>query len=862
MKRRWWQWVGVLLITLGGAPLGADGGPSESQSPPTDPPPTESPSPESIPPGAAALSAVHRAWLGEVKLLLGEEERAAFLALRRDYQREAFIERFWEARDPYPATARNELYERWEANAEVAEAFDPDDARAPLVRLFGPPDARFEGRCSGLLDPLEVWSYQGNYLVGSGFTLVFVQPGGDRGGIYQLWDPVRGLDSLFVFSAPTDVRLAAVAISEGCLRGSELADHLLGAHRWSEIEKRLAKVLHPNAEWVSSFSARSTDLPENAGALPAQLAISFPSRHQSRTVVQGLVTVPKAAAVTGDAGERPTFAFLVDGEVLRQGQLFDHFRYRFDLPADVLEGDSIPVLVERYLRPGSYDLIVKVEDLNGGTFFRQERDLVVPVVRPGNRGPEVRSIASSTGFSDALAPASDSEMGDEVDDEVLVTLGPVPKDLTTGLVRVHAVVKGSAVARVRFELDDKPVLSKKNPPFEVELDLGRAPLVHTVRAVALDAQGEALASDETALNAGPHRFAVRLVEPRANRPAGTPLRARAVVEVPDGERLDRLEIFMDETLLATLYQAPFVQPLNAVSDRDVSYVRAVAYLAEGGTAEDIAFLHAPGEVDEVDVQLVELYTTVVDRRGRPIEGLAQSDFEILEEGESQQILRFEWMDDLPIHAGILLDTSTSMLPVIDDAEQAALGFFEKLLTPRDRASVITFNDQPKLEVRFTSKIERLAGGLANLVVEGDTALYDSLIYALYYFSGVQGKRMLVVISDGEDSASRYAFEEVLDFARHAGVSIYPIGLNLPSNNEMARMALQRLAYETGGRYFFIESARELQGVYNKIERELRSQYLLAYQSNLGDTDPDHYREIEVNVDKPGHSARTLRGYYP
>jgi Ca-activated chloride channel family protein len=203
-----------------------------------------------------------------------------------------------------------------------------------------------------------------------------------------------------------------------------------------------------------------------------------------------------------------------------------------------------------------------------------------------------------------------------------------------------------------------------------------------------------------------------------------------------------------------------------------------------------------------------------------------------------------------------------MLPVIDDAEQAALGFFEKLLTPRDRASVITFNEQPKLEVRFTNKIERLAGGLANLVVEGDTALYDSLIYALYYFSGVQGKRMLVVISDGEDSASRYGFEEVLDFARHAGVSIYSIGLNLPSNNEMARMALQRLAHETGGSVFFIESARELQSVYNKIERELRSQYLLAYQSSLGDADPDHYREIEVTVDKPGHSARTLKGYYP
>ena len=826
---------------------------------------TSSPSPQDP---SASLSPDHKDWLVEVEMLISEAERAAFLGLTRDHQRDAFIEKFWEARDPYPATVRNELVERWDANREPASEFDVADPRRATLRLFGEPSARAVSRCSGLIDPVVVWTYESNYLIGRTFSLAFVQPSGDRDGIYQRWDPTSGLDTLFIFSAPKDPGVAIQSISEGCMRGGELAQALVNATDWREIESHLEDVLHPNVEWVQAFSARSTDLPENAQILPAELSLSFPRRHQSRTVVQGLITVPREAASLGGPDDRPGFAFLVDGEILRQGQLFDHFRYRFDLPADTLEGEEIPVLVERFLRPGPYQLILKVEDLHGVTFFRQESKLEVPVVRRDGTSEaaklaRVDAGGGTSGKSKSWTKTQGKTIKDTLqDEEVVIEIGPVPTELTTGLVRIHAEVKGAPVARVRFELDDRPVLSKKNPPYDVELNLGRAPLVHTVRAIALDSDGGILASDETALNAGPHRFAVRLIEPRANRPSGTQLRARAVVEVPEGEFLDRLEFYLDETLLATLYQPPFVQPLNVTDDRDMSYVRAVAYLAEGGTAEDLAFLHAKGEIAEVDVQLVELYTTVVDRRGRPVSDLSKEDFSVREGNHPQEILRFEWMQDLPIHAGILLDTSTSMLPVIDDAEQAALGFFEKLLTPRDRASVITFNSQPTLEVRFTNKIERLSGGLADLIVEGETALYDSLIYSLYYFSGVQGKRMLVVISDGEDSASRYSFEEVLEFARHAGVSIYPIGLNLPSGNEMARMALQRLARETGGTCYLIESARELQNVYTKIERELRSQYLVAYQSDQGDSDRDHYREIEVKLTQPGLTARTLRGYYP
>jgi VWFA-related protein len=263
----------------------------------------------------------------------------------------------------------------------------------------------------------------------------------------------------------------------------------------------------------------------------------------------------------------------------------------------------------------------------------------------------------------------------------------------------------------------------------------------------------------------------------------------------------------------------------------------------------------------VRVDLVELYTSVIDRKGAPVADLGRGDFSVLEDGRPQRVVRFELVRDLPIHAGVLLDTSASMLEELEDAVRAALRFFQQVITPRDRAAVITFNESHDLAVPFTNNPEVLAGGLAAVTAEGETALYDSLIYALHYFSGLKGKRALILLSDGQDVASRYRFEDALEFARRTGVAIYAIGLDLPQREFDARSKLQRLAEETGGHSFFIESAAHLDRVYERVEHELRSQYLLAYQSPEQEGG-DRYRTVEVKVARPGLEARTIRGYYP
>ena len=309
--------------------------------------------------------------------------------------------------------------------------------------------------------------------------------------------------------------------------------------------------------------------------------------------------------------------------------------------------------------------------------------------------------------------------------------------------------------------------------------------------------------------------------------------------------------------MATLYQEPWVQPIVLPEDEYLAYVRTVAYMPDGNSTEDLVFVNAPDYQESIEIQFVELYATVLDKQNRPVEGLTQADFTPIEDGTPQEIVRFEVVDDLPIHAGVLLDVSASMEDSMAATQQAALQFFQQAIEPKDRATLMTFNDRPNLKVKLTNDVDELAGGLAGIKAERGTALYDSIIFSLYYFNGVKGQRALLILSDGKDESSRYGFNDALEYARRAGVTIYTIALR----DQGAHKELSKIAEETGGRSFFVKEDSELAGVYDTIERELRSRYLIAYQSNSTRED-EGFRAVELEVDRSGLEAKTLRGYYP
>ncbi len=825
------------------------------------------------PPVGGELGPRHQTWLEDVALLIAGPERAAFLALREDYQRDSFIRRFWQVRDPFPETARNELEDRWKERAAIArERFgNLTEDRAKMLLWNGVP-ANIEAlRCPEAMHPIEIWSYTSNELVHGFFNLVFYQPAGGVRGAYRLWYPTEGPSRLLNLSAfaeppgllgtPLDGESRAARAIAACPRGDTMITALGQAIDWTKLEAKLPLVPKPGEEWLKSFLSRSTELPAGAGLLPAKLDIAFPARRQSRTIVQGQLAVAKAEVGLARVGERASYDFVVDGEVLREGELFDQFRYRFSLPEGDARGSDIPLVFERSLRPGVYRMIVRVEDAGGKRYFRDERELIVPGI-PGVADAPSVAVFGEPQVGAAIDPRlAEANAAIPAGEQTVRILPPSP-GLKTGTARVEAITTGLGIARLAFELNGRAILSKARPPWSVDLPLGNQPRTHQLRVRALDAKGAQLAVDEVLLNAGAHRFSLRLIEPQPGKTYRSSLRAQVEIEVPQGDDLDRVEMFLDETRVATLYQRPFVQPILLPEGDKVSYVRAIAYLADGNSTEDTVLINAP-ESAEVDVDFVELYTSVLDRKGRPVDGLTKKDFRVTEDGAEQSISRFEKVNDLPIYAGILLDTSGSMAEELDDAVKGALRFFETVISPKDRAMVLTFSDKPVLAVPFTNNKEVLAGGLANLVAEGNTALYDCLIQALFDFGGLKGKRAILLLSDGRDEGSRFTFPDALDYAKRSGVAIYSVGINLSTKDADVRLKLSQLANQTGGRTFFVEKASELSSVYQSIEEEVRTQYLLAYQSShSGNGNREKFREVKIRLERPGLEAKSIPGYYP
>lgn len=837
-----------------------------------------------------------RQWLEEVEALITEEEREAFLGLEHEYQRRRFIDRFWETRDPFPDTRVNEFFEEWGRRQEIARERYGGAAtdRGRALMLAGPPKVIHPQLCPSLLSANEVWVYRGE--AGRDRVLIFrLRPAKDDP--YRLWRPQEGLPALVDWaSAPasaigeSDLRRR---IARECGRARETVALLANAVDLEMLLEETGRLPRPSPEWVGTFLRRGTDVPAGAPTLAGRLEIAYPGAYKSRTIVQGLIVVPAGAAAASRPARGPAAYHLrVNGEVLRGDELFEHFRYRFDLPVADLRGGDVPLLIRRHLRPGRYEIVLRVEDLNAGSFFRTRRELEVPrrttpavvatAADPEPAEPTAEAPAPQGGRGEprvvaAIArpqPATELDLplaalarellaadpGEVAEPEHIVKILPLPDHLMTGRQRVDTSVSGPGIAKVAFFLDGRKVMAKSRAPFSLELDFGRAPRTRMLEAVAYDAEGGELARDRVPVNAGPQRFAVRLLEPRSGERYHGSLQAHAEVDLARGENLERVELYLNERKLATLFQPPFVQPVLLPRDEAITYVRAVAVLADGHSAEDLVVINGPPNLDALQVDFVELYTSVLDRKGNNIEGLAEGDFQVFENEVEQQIRRFERVVDLPINATVVIDASLSMQEEMKEAEEAALAFFQRVIEPKDRAGVIVFNDRPDLRVPLTSNHEVLAGGLSAVEADGETALYDSVIFGLYYLAGLRGKRALIVLSDGEDSVSKYTFDEALEFARHSGTAIYTIGLGLPTREQMAQARLRKLASETGGAHYSVNGAKELNRVYEQIEAELRAQYLIAYQSSWsGD---EGFREVEVAVGRSGLEVKTIPGYFP
>jgi VWFA-related protein len=251
--------------------------------------------------------------------------------------------------------------------------------------------------------------------------------------------------------------------------------------------------------------------------------------------------------------------------------------------------------------------------------------------------------------------------------------------------------------------------------------------------------------------------------------------------------------------------------------------------------------------------LVVLHVTVLERHAGFVADLPRDAFVVRENGREQPIAVFA-QDDTPVTVGMVIDNSGSMVRRRDAVIAAGLAFAESS-HPADELFTINFNERiwPGLPPGrlFTSDHQELRAALGRSTARGQTALFDALVSALAQLDrGAQPRKVLVVVSDGGDNASRARFEDVIDAALRRDVVIYAIGLADPDDKEAKPERLRELASVTGGEAFFPRANDEITPVLERIARDIRSSYTIGYAPPAGNS-VDRRRHVQVDVRHPG-----------
>ncbi len=300
--------------------------------------------------------------------------------------------------------------------------------------------------------------------------------------------------------------------------------------------------------------------------------------------------------------------------------------------------------------------------------------------------------------------------------------------------------------------------------------------------------------------------------------------------------------------------------------RHLSSAALVLCLAAAGTAPSAAQSTAEGEtpVFRSDTRLVVLHTTVVDRKGNRITDLSQSAFKVFENGVEQPLKIFR-REDIPISLGLIIDNSGSMRNKRGKVESAAVKLV-KASKRNDEVFVVNFNDEAFLDQDFTNKISLLEQALARIDSRGGTAMRDAVRMSIDHLKqgAKRDKKVLLVVTDGEDNNSATTLENVVRAAQQSEVLIYAIGLLSEEEKRDARRAkraLDAIVSATGGQAYYPKDASEVDSIAEQVAREIRSQYVLAYSPTNPELDGS-YRQIKVTVKAPGNpTARTRSGYY-
>jgi VWFA-related protein len=264
---------------------------------------------------------------------------------------------------------------------------------------------------------------------------------------------------------------------------------------------------------------------------------------------------------------------------------------------------------------------------------------------------------------------------------------------------------------------------------------------------------------------------------------------------------------------------------------------------------------------------VNVIFTVTDKHGKFVKDLKQSQFRVLDDSRPpKQIMTFEAETNLPLRVGLLIDASNSIRDRFLFEQQAATEFLRQTIRPKtDKAFVLAFDEVWDVTQDFTNDLDKLTKGINVIRPGGGTAMWDAVYYAcrdklMKESTGQTVRRVIILVSDGDDNQSRALRTEAIEMAQRAGVIVYTISTNLNNIHDTGDHNLKMLADATGGQAFFPFKLQNLADDFNDIQQELRSQYSISYKPDQFEAN-GQFRAIQIIPEDKKLKIRAKKGYY-
>jgi Ca-activated chloride channel homolog len=334
----------------------------------------------------------------------------------------------------------------------------------------------------------------------------------------------------------------------------------------------------------------------------------------------------------------------------------------------------------------------------------------------------------------------------------------------------------------------------------------------------------------------------------------------AEVKASDPSATEKVEFYVDDKLIFIDTEAPYRCVFDFGTEPKSWVIRATAFHREGITVTDQIILRKVIINYAVQVNRVILYSTAISSKDskKYVLDLQKSDMVLEEDGVKQDIIDF-YREERPVTLAVVSDSSGSMQAAMPLVHTAASKFIDSL-GKDDKAMVIDFDDKVYLLQDVTADKNDLRVALTSTNALGGTALYDALYAAYRKLKVVDGRKAIILLSDGDDTASKFSFRRVLDEAKINDILIYSIGLGTGFLDVDLRRVLRSLAEETGGRAYFPDKPDELEAVYREISTELKSQYYATYEPQNTTWD-GRWRKIRLTAPGKEVEMRTRSGYY-